>query len=214
MESETKKTYDAVRILRSLEFAYSIAPLSHGRRPFAFVTQICDYDVLVTAVFVFNDDGTLAGCLGEFYFRPYPESQHQRLVQPIIALFSTPTPPPPPPATGIHYVVEALDIKSKATAKRINCDIAEYVTLHHLMSHVSLTCTCFTSVLNVSLNLSLCVCACHFLPTAHRRSGKERQKTPRDENYTTGVAGAPEPLDPRALFPSQINRHVCRQHAP
>ena len=94
MESETKKTYDAVWILRSLEFAYSIAPLSHGRRPFAFVTQICDYDVLVTTVFVFKDDGTLAGCLGEFFFWPNPELQHQHLVQPIIALFS---PPPPPP---------------------------------------------------------------------------------------------------------------------
>ena len=88
-------------------------------------------------------------------------------VQPIIALFS-------PPATGIHYVVEALD---KATAKRINCDIAEYVTLHHLMSHVNLHLFYISSKrlsksLFVCVCVCVCVCACHILPTAHPRSGK------------------------------------------
>ena len=54
-----------------------------------------------------------------------------------------------PPATGIHYIVPDLDIKSRATAKRLDREIADYLTLHHLMSHVSLICTSF-KLINLS----------------------------------------------------------------
>ena len=91
MERETSKNYDSVRILRSLERAYSIAPLSHGRRPFAFVTEIYGFEVHVTAVFVFNDDGTLAGCLGEVFFGLTLSCTTNIWSNPLWSL------PPPPP---------------------------------------------------------------------------------------------------------------------
>ena len=69
MERETKKPYDTVRILRSLE----LATTSHRSRtdvdlsPSLRRDRCIDYDVQVVTIFVFNGDGTLAGCLGEFF---------------------------------------------------------------------------------------------------------------------------------------------------